>query len=110
MKAKLPPLTPEQAAAKAEFERVRGQIDAFEELLLKMTESCKHEVHNGVCVICASDFGWPCNKSPDKVCHYFSDGAGFVELINGTKHAVDSDPDNETHDSCLFCGDPEERK
>lgn len=65
---------------------------------------------------CDKSFGWRCKKSPDGVCHYFSED-GKVELIDGTTVTVPADvdghvndPNYETEDSCLFCGHPEERK
>ena len=59
--------------------------------------------------------GWWCDKSPDNSCYYYSDekdGSRIVELCNGTEVALpkELDPEYETDDCCLFCGEPEERK
>lgn len=69
------------------------------------------------CVICREHFGWRCKKSPDGVCHYFSDKKGEhhgyeVSLITGITHILprDHNPEYETPDTCLFCGMPDERK
>jgi hypothetical protein len=61
---------------------------------------------------------WYCPKSPDHVCHYFSESDGsrrYVEDINGekiylSKKHTDEDAQYETDDVCLFCGNPLERK
>lgn len=72
------------------------------------------------CQICGKDFGWRCKESPDFVCHYESDemdtdGDGNsvygVELITGEYVDIpkEHNPDHETSDLCIFCGNPEER-
>ena len=43
------------------------------------------------CTTCSATLGWSCDTSPIKVCQY----------------NVDEDP---ACDSCIWCGDPEERK
>jgi hypothetical protein len=78
----------------------------------KLKSECDHPViSNGYCKGCNKDFGWPCSKSPDKVCHYFS-YQGHITLINGKKHQLPSsyDDNHESEDWCIFCGAPEERK
>jgi hypothetical protein len=69
-----------------------------------------------VCLVCDKTFGWWCPKSPDHLCHYFSN-KGKVELIDGTvinkpknKYTKVYTKEYETEDSCIFCGDSEERK
>jgi hypothetical protein len=59
--------------------------------------------------------GWWCDKSPDNSCYYFSeekDGKHVVGLENGSQFILpaDHDPEEESEDCCLFCGEPEERK
>ena len=87
-------------------------------------EIAKRGVYGGaVCVKCdnlvgldmAISFGWYCPESPDHTCHYFSkfDKAGnkYVNSINGEKIILKGrNVVYETRDSCLFCGDPDERK
>ena len=64
-----------------------------------------------VCEICSKCWSWRCKESPDSVCHYYTED-GKIPLINGD--SVDPEPDHdpqyETDDYCLFCGNPEERK
>lgn len=80
--------------------------------------------------------GHECPRSPDGICHYESeaeegehkDGDGevigadrhgwtffYVKLLDGTKFPLPmvydaAQHDYETEDSCIFCGEPEERK
>lgn len=57
-----------------------------------------------------------CPDSPDHVCHYFTEKnsvvAGKVALIPAgfALPTQEIDPERETEDSCLFCGNPDERK
>lgn len=104
--------------AEQEYQRLRASCK--HELLPVLTDRMKAELRKASyaswkygtasCDICREGFGHRCPDSPDTVCHYFSDD-GFVELITGVKVAVgDPDSDNETEDSCLYCGYPLERK
>jgi len=66
------------------------------------------------CPTCKSSFdkdGWYCEPSPDKRCHYYSRD-GKISLRNGNTVDIptDHDPEYETDDCCIFCGDPDERK
>lgn len=64
------------------------------------------------CRDCYETFGWFCETSPDKRCHYhtysFPEGHGIL-LINGDVYKLDKN-EHETSDACLFCGSPCERK
>jgi transcription elongation factor Elf1 len=72
------------------------------------------------CDVCGKSFGWRCNASPDETCHYYSqeiDGVRVIELIDGRlvpvseiPNLADHDPESETDDYCIFCGQPDERK
>jgi len=58
---------------------------------------------------------WSCKKSPDHVCHYFSDNDGnvnYVVLADGRLFELHQHYENkfENEDSCIFCKQPEERK
>jgi len=58
---------------------------------------------------------WYCPKSPDHICHYFSktdkSGNKYVVSVNKEKIILKCyNPDHESSDCCIFCGDPEERK
>jgi len=102
-----------------------AKIQAHRDEITKLTDECPHtfrpltekeltdkwmSVSSG-CLGCGQYFGWRCKKSPDGVCHYFSED-GKIELIDGTTVPVaeSHDPDYETDDGCLFCGMPDERK
>lgn len=66
-----------------------------------------------VCADCGTDFGWFCENSPDKGCHYFTEdnkGKRVVRLATNELIVVESDPSIETSDCCLFCHNPDERK
>jgi len=71
---------------------------------------------SGVCSECgAGDGSWWCPKSPDNHCYYFSEEAEskrVVLLKNGETFILPADHkhENETDDTCLFCGAPDERK
>ncbi len=76
---------------------------------------CPHEIiqkgESAQCDGCDRDFGWFCQQSPDKTCHYFTDEDGVVLLINKQTIAAPEghDPEFETEDRCIFCGLPQER-
>lgn len=86
---------------------------AFWEIL---QDECIHELekfHEGaICKKCEQYFGWYCPKSPDNQCHYFvfeyENKTGLL-LANGETMELNK-PDYETFDSCIFCGQPKERK
>jgi hypothetical protein len=63
------------------------------------------------CSLCGRDLGWYCPRSPDHLCHYFSD-EGRVELLDGESVPVPPghDPGRECYEWCLYCRQPEERK
>jgi len=98
------------------FSDVTELLELAQIIQSRLIESCPHEIFQHgdsvYCNICKKDFGWWCPDSPDHTCHYFSMD-GMVELLDGTtierpKGAID--PQYETEDQCLFCGQPEERK
>ena len=73
------------------------------------------------CINCAPtssgairSWGWYCPDSPDHQCYYYTEadenGDRYITTINDEKVIVVSNPDWETDDCCIFCGDPEERK
>jgi hypothetical protein len=86
----------------------------------KMIAKCPHEIveENGSawCKICERRFGWYCSGSPNHVCYYYTDlkdGVRGIHLHDGeffTKIPDNHDPQNESDDWCIFCGQPEERK
>ena len=109
-------MTPEDRLAK---------IQEHRDEITKLTDECRHVFKpltekqlgdkwmsvSSVCLGCGQHFGWRCKKSPDGVCHYFSED-GKIELIDGTNVPVSEGHDDqyETDDTCLFCGMPDERK
>lgn len=100
------------------FHYLKRDKNSSGELYYKAKEHCHHDIVGKVdssayCDICQERFGWFCSDSPDEVCHYYTDSAtGLIHLRNGTtvKPADDHDSRYETHDTCLFCGAPDERK
>ena len=72
----------------------------------------------GQCKDCKKTFDWYCPDSPDNQCHYYTqdtpEGKGLL-FRDGTimltkDFPEDWDPDYETDDCCIFCGQPDERK
>jgi len=110
---------------KQQIKYIEQDISEKEEDLHLIIKNCPHEFReltpkqiknewmseSATCLICGTDFGWRCNKSPDHVCHYFSVD-GQIELFDGTKVNVPEDHDSsyENDDECIFCGMPDERK
>lgn len=118
----------------------RRKIRTARRDLEELTKTCPHvmetvkeqstysttiEVKCKVCgTVQAHDHGWTCEKSPDGICHYYTDtdrdGVRCVVLTDGTMdHNFprteegsnwEWHPDYETDDMCLYCGEPEERK
>lgn len=92
--------------------RLSKTIDEFIIQLKAAKSKCKHKINkNGVCTRCGEDFGWWCPKSPDHVCHYYTLD-DEVPLIDGRRARAPKkhNPFHETGDSCIYCGEPEERK
>lgn len=97
------------------FNTIKQFKDNVADVYHLLKRSCKHKINksgdSAVCSSCGVDFGWYCPKSKDKSCHYSSDN-GKVRLNTGQLVNVpeDHDCDYETYDSCIFCGDPQERQ
>jgi len=119
-------ISEEGKVIKKRIELVERDISELEEDLKSIASKCPHEFReltdkekvdrwmsvDAHCLICDNGFGWRCIKSPDHVCHYYSND-GKVELIDGTKVDVpwsDYDAKYESEDGCIFCGMPDERK
>jgi len=103
------------------------KISPKEKTIKILKDGCWHEIvevgdYGGSrCKLCSYRVAlmWYCPDSPDHVCHYFtmSDKLSqlyYVESINGERIFLDKsykkDGRRESEDSCIFCGDPEERK
>jgi hypothetical protein len=97
--------------------------DIFKKTYSKVPRQCKHtqllprkDSMSGYCAVCDEyTDGWYCPDSPDNECHYMSERSGafsYVELRDGRRSTMPEhhDPRNESWDSCIFCGQPEERK
>jgi len=113
-------LTPEQNAHKSRIDALYASIGKLEDELTELIGQCRHVFDDGKdefghdmaqCLVCGESFGWYCPKSPDHVCHYWSND-GWLVLIDGTEAMVPEGHDStcESSDSCIFCGQPEERK
>jgi len=87
-------------------------------------QTCPHNIdytdkedRGATCSICGIGFGWYCPESPDKRCHYdfrTQDGVTGIRLITReilpiSEFSINSDVYNDG-ETCLFCGNPEERK
>ena len=104
------------AAAHAINELKQACVCEFEPLTQEqLDDEWMSEIAN--CVICGTSHGWRCKKSPDGVCHYFSNN-GKVQLTGNREcdvpqkdeYGEDYDAENESDDWCIFCGHPDERK
>ncbi len=99
-------------SARREFRNAINQIKSRCQHVIDKTKS-----DGTKCKICEESFGWYCPDSEDHSCHYFTEhdevkDLFYVEMINKSKHYMDKmySGVDETEDTCLFCGDPEERK
>lgn len=126
-------LSPEQLIHQARIQEVQEALKGMERAtaaskarLRQLVADCPHDVSYGStgraeCKICGKKFGWYCSDSPDKSCHYYPDGEDtngpFIILNRGGTFPLETDKDTLedfmdecSMDSCLFCGQPEERK
>ncbi len=117
-----------------------SKIRALEAEAHELERTCPHELkpmrdpsrfktdqwysEGATCRGCGNDFGWRCDKSPDEVCHYYSDANNegvncddakdrHVLSIRDERMPIPNHDWNhchETPDCCIFCGHPEERK
>lgn len=94
----------------------RLRLSAAKQQVVELEGRCPHAIiqtgESAKCDVCDHDFGWYCQLSPDHTCHYFTEDGGVVRLITGqTVTCPDGhDPEFETHDRCMYCGNPQERK
>ena len=94
------------------------RIKSLKEELHLLYQECTHEEtetygfsESKRCKACDKDLGWGCKESPDGVCHYYT-ADKKVKLAGGilVDPPKDHDFECETDDSCIYCGEPEERK
>jgi len=125
------PLSPLAEALKAFAEQHNVNLTKLESAHRELVRNCAHEFEpltprqiadewmseSSRCIHCNTRFGWRCKKSPDGVCHYNSspnrDGEGrIIYLIDNSRVPVPDghDHNHESHDWCIYCGMPEERK
>lgn len=125
-------LSGEQQKFAKRIDFAKEELKLASEYLDSLVNQCKHKFppfteqhrqmlrddHNDtwgwhiVCGVCGHmPEGWLCPESPDQICHYHSTN-GHVKMMDGTLVPIptDHDPLYETPDSCIFCGQPEERK
>lgn len=98
-------------------------INKLKKTKQRLSDECPHSMErtsegSATCPICKLHKRWHCVDSPDKVCHWFSEtqpGFGKFWIIELDNKMFDLDGytkeqhNNETKDSCIFCGLPEER-
>jgi hypothetical protein len=77
---------------KEEIEDKRAKLSALQDEYNSLLRKCPHDIQPrspgiAVCVVCQKHFGWWCPESPKHFCEY-----------------------GEDPDSCIYCGQPEERK
>lgn len=103
---------------KKQIKEAKKKLTKASQAYTLLIRTCKHETiikegsyEGAVCDTCGSGFGWYCPESPDHTCHYNSVN-GLVTLIDGRTVPIpeEHDPDYESDDSCIFCGEPDERK
>jgi len=81
---------------KKKIDKAKADFVAADERLCTLRNICPHtyikKYNSAVCVLCGKNGGWWCPGSNNHLCWYINDG-GKVNM-----------------DSCIYCGDPEERK
>jgi hypothetical protein len=115
-------LTPQQIRNEMNrLKQIEREMNEFGKRRFALQRACKHEfapitnkadMGYAKCIWCDETFGWRCDKSPDGVCHCVADGERdgqyLVTLIDGrVVESPSHQPDGET---CLFCGEYDERK
>jgi len=85
----------QQKAYAKKIDLLRRYINDHQQVLRRLIRKCNHLIvkfgwsESAVCSICGKRFGWYCEKSPTKCCHY-----NYSSL----------------EESCNYCGQPSERK
>ncbi len=105
------------AERKARIDELTRQIAELEWKRYAFKKECPHEViqeplylDSALCGICGVDFGWYCPTSPDRLCHYETNG-GKVLLLDGRRVKAPPGAQNRmSTEWCMYCKDPEERK
>lgn len=83
----------QQIAYTKKIDDLRDYVNKNQQTLYKLISDCNHLIVNfgnyetAICDICGTSFGWYCRESPTKYCQYKA-GA----------------------ESCMYCGQPYERK
>jgi len=94
------------------------ELNKFIEEYYEIINTCPHKVikqqESAWCLICGRQIGWWCPDSPNNICYYHSekfDGVYKVRISDGTLVDVPKgyNPECETDDWCIFCGNPLER-
>lgn len=100
-------MTPEQQAAHDRIVQARKVLD-------EALAAHAHVQAETGCIVCGTTFGHRCPDAPDGRCHYHTvEGSDRLVLMNdGTTVEVQEPVAEEwqNDDSCLFCGEPDERK
>lgn len=99
-------MTPERQAQQARIAAARVELEAS-------LREHDHSASEAGCVVCSTVLTHSCPSSPDGFCHYTTvRGTSNVVLLRDGDHAVlpePVEPESQTDDSCLFCGEPDER-
>jgi hypothetical protein len=100
-----------------DIRKAKEDVQRAQRRLADLKSRCRHgvvkrtEADEAACVICGDTFGWFCPESPDRACHYFTHGNGrTVDLITRDEADLGKRVRDQSEDSCLYCGDPMERK
>jgi hypothetical protein len=105
-------LSPEEVKVLGKLLSLDLEKLSFTDHEVAVLEDLKTEVEGPTDESREHELGWDCPASPDKKCHYYTTKEKKVVLNDG--RVVDPpkghDFEYETDDSCIFCGEPEERK
>lgn len=97
-----------------------NKVKSFRQTLIA---DCPHSIERtsegaAICIICKSHYRWYCSEAPDKICQWFSKtqagyGMFWIVKLDETMFELEGytkeQHKNESEDSCIFCGLPEER-
>ena len=104
------------------FDEAVNKLEQFlpdeEDMVCAHTTLIETNYEVGQCKDCKKTFDWYCPDSPDNQCHYYTqdtpEGKGLMfrdgSIMLTKDFPEDWDPDYETDDCCIFCGQPDERK
>jgi len=103
---------------KVRLVEIRTEIMKLKQEADALTRACEHEVDDNpdyaTCKICKTDLGWPCKKSPDKICHHYTEVENNqLRLLDGRLVNAPEEflqlaanlAEHEFSDDCIYCNE-----